>query len=357
MPQDTESQKDQPSLGEEYLLPHERSGKEDRDEGSVAKNLFDLLGSDPEFSGAEEPQKADESADPNQSESESEGAEQESADEESEEAATDDKSEDEEQLEEQEEALYEIAVDGETVRVTLDELQKGYSRHKDYTQKTQQLAEQRRQIESQATEASELRDAYGQRLEELDELLVKAGGPEPDWAELEKGDPAEFAAAHARWQRKQETRNRVRAEREQLRQEQAQEAQTRHAQDVAAAAQKLAEAIPEWKDETKRKAGQESVRKYANELGFTDQQLARVADHRIFLLFQKAMLHDQASTKGRKVIEQTKQKPARVLQPGKPQGHRADARKAVREKVSRLKSTGSVKDAAAVFYDLLSDTD
>lgn len=357
MPQHTESSKDQP-LGEEYLLPHERKGVAVSDEEGAAKNLFDLLGSDPEFSGAEEPEKTDGSAGPDQTEPESEDAEQESADDSSEQAAPDDKSEEPEQSEEPaEEPVYEIAVDGETVQVTLEELQKGYSRNKDYTRKTQQLADQRREVESQAAEIGQLRDAYGQRLEELDELLAKASGPEPDWLELEKGDPAEFAAAHARWQRRQEARGRVRAERDQLRQEQFQEAQTKHAQRVTEAAQKLVEAIPEWKDEAKRKADQEAVRQYANTLGFTDQQLAQVADHRIFLLFRNSMLRDQAAQKGKKVIEQAKQKPARVLQPGKPQGHKAQARKVVREKVDRLRSTGSVKDAAAVFYDLLSDED
>jgi len=357
MAQGAESPKDQP-LGPEFLLPHERRGTatQESDEES-AKSLFDLLGSDPEFAGAEEPEETDEPAGTDQTEPESEDAEQESADEESEEAATEDESEGEEQTEEPEQELYELTVDGETVRVTLDELQKGYSRQKDYTRKTQQLAEQRRQIEDQTAEAGELRDAYGQRLEELDELLAKASGPEPDWAELEKGDPAEFAAAHAKWQRAQDARGRVRTERERLRQEQLQDAQNKHAQLVTGAAQRLVEAIPEWKDEAKRKVGQDEVRQYANSLGFTDQQLAQVADHRIFLMFRKAMLHDRASTKGKKVLQQAKARPAKTLRPGKPQGNKVATRKATREKISRLKSTGSIKDAAAVFYDLLGDED
>jgi hypothetical protein len=344
-------------LGQEYLLPHERRGAgSDTDTQDDTKNLFDFLGSDPEF--AEEPQGSDESAEADQSASESTEAEQESADEESEAAAADDKSEAPEETEEDEqEPVYEFTAAGETVRATLDELKKGYSRTQDYTRKTQQAADERRHAESLAAEATERRDAYGQRLEELDELLAKASGPEPDWAELEKGDPAEFAAAHARWQRKQETRGRVRAERERLQQEQLQEAQAQHAQAVAEASQKLVEAIPEWKDETKRKAGQEAVRAYAHELGFTDQQLAQVADHRIFLLFRKSMLLDQAATKGKEIMGKAKAKPAQTLQPGKPRGHKATATTATREKINRLKSSGSVKDAAAVFHDLLGDAD
>ena len=60
-------------------------------------------------------------------------------------------SESEEEAEPEEEeaapATYRVKVDGEEVEVTLDELQKGYSRTQDYTRKTQALAEQRKAAE------------------------------------------------------------------------------------------------------------------------------------------------------------------------------------------------------------------
>ena len=46
-----------------------------------------------------------------------------------------------------EEPKYKVKVDGEEIEVTQDELLRGYMRQRDYTQKTQQLAEQRRQFE------------------------------------------------------------------------------------------------------------------------------------------------------------------------------------------------------------------
>lgn len=46
-----------------------------------------------------------------------------------------------------EEPKYTVKVDGEEIEVTQEELLRGYMRQKDYTQKTQQLAEQRRQFE------------------------------------------------------------------------------------------------------------------------------------------------------------------------------------------------------------------
>ena len=47
----------------------------------------------------------------------------------------------------EEEPKYTVKVDGEEIEVTQEELLRGYMRQKDYTQKTQQLAEQRRQFE------------------------------------------------------------------------------------------------------------------------------------------------------------------------------------------------------------------
>lgn len=60
-------------------------------------------------------------------------------------------SEETEETEEQEEQpkSYLVKVDGEEVEVTLDELQKGYSRTQDYTRKTQALAEQRKEAEAE----------------------------------------------------------------------------------------------------------------------------------------------------------------------------------------------------------------
>lgn len=46
-----------------------------------------------------------------------------------------------------EEPKYKVKVDGEEIEVTQEELLRGYMRQKDYTQKTQALAEQRRQFE------------------------------------------------------------------------------------------------------------------------------------------------------------------------------------------------------------------
>ena len=56
---------------------------------------------------------------------------------------------DEDTEEQEQPQVFSVKVDGKEVEVTLDELQKGYSRTQDYTRKTQQIAEARKQTEAE----------------------------------------------------------------------------------------------------------------------------------------------------------------------------------------------------------------
>lgn len=62
-----------------------------------------------------------------------------------------------------EETLYEVKINGQTHKVPLSELQQGYSRQQDYTRKTTELSEQRRQWEAAIAE----RDAQIQEVKQF----------------------------------------------------------------------------------------------------------------------------------------------------------------------------------------------
>ena len=62
----------------------------------------------------------------------------------------DSEAEEEEESKEGDDTEVAVVVDGEELTVTMDELKKGYSRHSDYTKKTQALAEERKQVEEDA---------------------------------------------------------------------------------------------------------------------------------------------------------------------------------------------------------------
>ena len=76
-----------------------------------------------------------------------------------------------ENLESEEPQMYTIKVDGVDTQVTLEELQSGYSRQKDYTRKTQELAQQRKEFESQKSELAQKDAIYSQLLPKLEATL------------------------------------------------------------------------------------------------------------------------------------------------------------------------------------------
>ena len=94
---------------------------------------------------------------------------------EDEESDFDDEIDDEEQTEVEDEqeqpTYYKVRIDGEEVEVTLEELQSGYSRQQDYTRKTQELSEQRKNVDKQQEELAKRDAIYSQLLPRLEAQL------------------------------------------------------------------------------------------------------------------------------------------------------------------------------------------
>jgi len=116
------------------------SGSEPLNVNSAASAFLGLMGDD---SGADEGQPAGEPVDENDDVVEA-------SDEDSEVEYTDESDEDVEEAvdAEPEPQKFKVKAAGEEVEVDLDELISGYQRSKDYTQKSQALADQRKEIES-----------------------------------------------------------------------------------------------------------------------------------------------------------------------------------------------------------------
>ncbi len=80
--------------------------------------------------------------------------------------------------------VFTVKVDGKEIEVTLDELQKGYSRTQDYTRKTQQVAEARKAAEAELQAVRAEREQYAQLLGALSEQVKAAAEPQIDWDRL-----------------------------------------------------------------------------------------------------------------------------------------------------------------------------
>ena len=119
---------------------------------------------------------------------------------------------------------------GETIEAPLAELKSGYLRQQDYTQKTQQLAEERKQAAAQVAQqfqaAQQLTREQAQ-LMTLQEALTEF--QKADWSTLYAQDPQEASRLNAVWQQKQaqaqQLAQRIQAQSQQLESQRAQQLQ------------------------------------------------------------------------------------------------------------------------------------
>lgn len=264
---------------------------------------------------------------------------------------TDEQSESEEDTQEEEKpSTFTIKVDGKDVEVTLDELQKGYSRTQDYTRKTQQVAEMRKQTEAQLAAIRAEREQYAQLLGALSEQVKAAAEPQIDWDRLYQEDPIEYVRQREVMRENREKAAAIQAEQQRLaeisQQEQMQKLQTHKAKE----SQALLEAIPTWKDPAKAKAEKAMLIEFGQKMGFTPQELGNIYDHRVVLALRKAALYDQMQAKrqGIKPVTNNGPKPAK---PGAA-GRVSQMSDAVRAK-QRLAKTGRVDDAASAIELLM----
>jgi hypothetical protein len=242
-----------------------------------------------------------------------------------------------------------VKVDGKEIEIPLDEALKGYSRTQDYTRKTQQLAEERKQFESareaelQALRAE--RTQYADVLPELKKVLASLT-TEPDWKQrATEVSPQQFAEEVSQWRATQERIKALDAETQRLSAQQQKEQAEAFQATLQAEQKALTDALPELAEPEKARERWTAWKDYATkDLGFTDEQFNGVTDHRVLLLVHKAMQFDRQQAKAPQIKNKIEQK----LKATGPGTNQAPARPSkVAEATQRLRQSGRVEDAAA----------
>lgn len=264
--------------------------------------------------------------------------------------SSEEQSEDDEESEEQDQPqTFTVKVDGKEVAVTLDELQKGYSRTQDYTRKTQQIAEVRKQVEQETQAVRAERQQYAQLLGAL-QAQLQVSEPQVDLDRLYNEDPIEWVRQKEVLRERQDKAYAIQAEQQrlsQLSQQEQQRAMEAHLDDQKDA---LLAALPEWRDPKKAKAEKALVLESAKSVGFSDDDLKSVYDHRLVLLLRKAAMYDQMVSK-RQGIKPVVNNGPRPAKPGAA-GRVSTTTESTRAK-QRLAKTGRVDDAASAIELLL----
>ena len=269
-----------------------------------------------------------------------------------------DQVESEEPLESSEE-LYKIKVGDQELEVTLDELKNGYSRQQDYTRKTKKLSEDRTQVDDlqksltrQNEEAKIRRDQYEKQLEVLSQHL-KTTENNVDLDRLYQEDPAEYVRQKAEIDRRKEMMEATRQEQQRVMAEKQKEHEKTYNAYLEKERKLLAEKLPIYGDKDKGPTFVKNLTDYAKSIGYTDQEISMLVDHRAVLMLANAYRYNKlrnSKVKDKKVV-----KTPRVVSSSSPKVQDDnDNVKRIRSKKASLKKTGSVKDAVSVLQELYS---
>ncbi|WP_420013328.1 hypothetical protein [Tateyamaria sp.] len=230
--------------------------------------------------------------------------------------------------------------------VPLSELKSGYLKDKDYRHKTTELADERKQLVEVQQSFTERSKFVETTLTNLTTYLENLVPPEPPIS-LAQSDPGSYQYQKA-------LRENAISELAQLVQMQdglgqaqqgfSQEDITRLKGDEDA---KLLKAMPHLSDPTKRAAFDTAIKETAIEFGFTEDEVAGAADHRILQLVHYARLGKRAVTNrnnAKRRVEAPKKGRARPAQvSSKSSGNR--------KAKERLSKSGSIDDAMGIDFD------
>ena len=256
--------------------------------------------------------------------------------------------------------LYKVVVDGQEQEVTLDELTKGYSRQSDYTRKTEKLSQDRKSVEElkneytrQNEEAKIKRDQYENQLQVLYEQLKQSEPSKVDLDKLYESDPAEYVRVKAEQDRRKETLEKADQERRRIQAEKQEEQTKQYNAYLEQQKQLLAQKLPIYADKEKGAEFTKNLINYAKDIGYTDQEINMLVDHRSVIMLANAYRYDKlkkANLKNKKVTKVSKvvsSSSAKVQDDN-------EVAKRLKSKKANLKKTGKVNDAVSVLQELYS---
>ena len=252
------------------------------------------------------------------------------------------------QTESQEPNLHRLKVNGQEIEVSLDELKAGYSRDSDYRQKTHSLSMEKRDLESQK---NSLRQSYDAKLSELNELIATADATvrqqqgSQDLQRLYEEDPTQAAKLDFELRQKQVQLNEMKTK--------AREAQAKQYNDFLETQRELAATkIPEYSDPSKADQFKLNMRNSLRGYGFNDEEIGSLADHRFLMVAKDAMSYQSLKDK-RPIVQKKVANAPKVVKSGVAKSSTSSGREQIRNKIGKLRKTGTLGDAQSALLDII----
>jgi len=259
---------------------------------------------------------------------------------------------DDEQLD-SESQTFTVTVDGKPEDVPLDELIAGYHRYATYTKKSQELAQQRDGFGEEQQALRQTYQQYQQVLSQLHQQMQAANQPANlDWDTLERENPVQWLKLKELERQRSGEIQAVQAEQMRMQQLLAGENDKKLQDHLVVEHGLVLEKIPEWADGDLQANEQRKLVEFGKAIGFSDHELNTLYDHRALVVLRDAMRYNEL-TNGDKITA-AKSKIGSVKGGNKETSRRVRSRQ-VKAKRARLKKTGKVDDAAALFADILTE--
>lgn len=226
-------------------------------------------------------------------------------------------------------------------QVPLKELKLGYMRERDYRVKTSEVANKGRDLEQMSNQVANSAKAIA-------DFLIDQMPPKPEPA-LAMQNPGEYIRQQAIWETAAQRVNQILEQANVPKQVTQQMTQQQREDLLRSESAKLAEQFPQTATREGRETFFEQAFDTARELGYSDDELRDVTDHRHFVLAHYARLGMQAEQARKKAMTKVKAAPAPTPKP-KAQGQNVQQARKNQDAMQRLGKTGSMKDALLIDF-------
>lgn len=242
------------------------------------------------------------------------------------------------------EALVEVKVDDEVLKVSVKDLKRLYGQEAALTKKSQQVAAKRKELEQEGIKTAAI----------LDKMYNKAAERWKPYSEIDmlvaskQLDNESFAALRAEAQAAYEDFRFVSEEANAFVQETQAKQQAALKEAAAEAVTVLKEAIPNWSTSL-----YDSIREYAIKTGMKPEVVNNLVDPVAIQLIHKARLYDEAKKIATKKKVNAPKKVIKSTALNTPKG--VDSAQKAELAASRLRNTGDTEDAADLFLSRWTD--
>jgi len=244
--------------------------------------------------------------------------------------------------------------EGEDVEISATELNNYLLRQQDYTRKTQALSEERKQLEEQKGNLSQIHQLSEQLKGEYDALRAVDNEEisAEYWNQLKTENPVQYLVERNEWQERRLEREQAERRVADLQNQLQQQQQFEQQQRLENEAVKLQEIIPEWQDNETANREREALKVYGTSQGYSEQELGSVTDSRAVSILRKAMLYDALQSKRSEIKQRVDKSPASA-QAVRAINAPVRKRTTLQRHQQQLKKSGKLKDATSVFENLL----